>query len=237
MDDPRAFLESLFRAAVTAALPEHCLPPHLPGPGPGRTLVLGAGKAAARMAAVLEQHWPGDPVRLEGLVVTRHGQAVPTRHIEVVEAAHPVPDAAGERAARRMLALTRGLTARDRVIVLISGGGSALLPLPAPGLTLADKQALSRALLRSGATIGEINTVRRHLSAIKGGRLAAACHPAPVHSLLISDVAGDAPWDIASGPPWPIPPGARTRWPFCAVTTSRSRRRCAPTWRSRPAKP
>ncbi|HCE39092.1 MAG TPA: glycerate kinase, partial [Alcanivorax sp.] len=156
--------------------------------------------AAARMAAVLEQHWPGDPVRLEGLVVTRHGQAVPTRHIEVVEAAHPVPDAAGERAARRMLALTRGLTARDRVIVLISGGGSALLPLPAPGLTLADKQALSRALLRSGATIGEINTVRRHLSAIKGGRLAAACHPAPVHSLLISDVAGDAPWDIASGP-------------------------------------
>ncbi|MFP1677740.1 glycerate kinase [Alloalcanivorax sp. C16-2] len=200
MKNPRAFLESLFHAAVTASLPEHCLPPRLPGPAPGRTLVLGAGKAAAHMAAVLEQHWPGDPACLEGLVVTRHGQAVPTRHIEVVEAAHPVPDAAGEQAARRMLALAEGLTAEDRVIALISGGGSSLLPLPAPGLTLADKQALSRALLRSGATISEMNTVRRHLSAIKGGRLAAACHPAPVHSLLISDVPGDAPWDIASGP-------------------------------------
>lgn len=200
MNSPRAFLKTLFDAAVASALPEHCLPPHLPAPGPGRTVVIGAGKAAARMAAVLERHWRGDADKLEGLVVTAYGQAVPTRQIEVVEAAHPVPDETGERAARRMLEKVRGLTADDRVIALISGGGSSLLPLPAPGLTLADKQALARALLRSGATIGEINTVRRHLSAIKGGRLAAACHPAPVTTLLLSDVPGDAPYDIASGP-------------------------------------
>ena len=202
---PRPFLESLFHAAVEAALPEQCLPPHLPEPGPGRTVVLGAGKAAARMATVLEQHWLEKHgaealARLEGLVVTRHGQALPTRRIEVLEAAHPVPDAAGEQAARRLLALAEGLTADDRVIALISGGGSSLLPLPAPGLSLDDKQTLGRALLRSGATIGEINTVRRHLSAIKGGRLAAACAPAPVRTLLLSDVPGDAPHDIASGP-------------------------------------
>ena len=205
MIPPRPFLESLFQAAVDAALPEQCLPPHLPAPGSGRTMVLGAGKAAARMATVLEAHWleryGADALdTLEGLVVTRHGQALPTRRIEVLEAAHPVPDAAGERAARRMLALAERLTAEDRVIALISGGGSSLLPLPAAGLTLDDKQALGRALLRSGATIGEINTVRRQLSAIKGGRLAAACAPAPVLSLLLSDVPGDAPHDIASGP-------------------------------------
>ncbi|WP_101674700.1 glycerate kinase type-2 family protein [Alloalcanivorax mobilis] len=205
MDNPKAFLKSLFDAAVAAALPERCLPAHLPEPAAGRTVVIGAGKAAARMAAVLEKHWLEQHGRsasetLSGLVVTAYGQAVPTRFIEVLEAAHPVPDEAGERAARRMLEKVAGLTADDQVIALISGGGSSLLPLPAPGLTLDDKQTLGRALLRSGATIGEINTVRRHLSAIKGGHLAAACHPAAVTTLLISDVPGDRPWEIASGP-------------------------------------
>lgn len=149
------------------------------------------------MAQAVEAHWPGP---LSGLVVTRYGHGVPCRHIEIVEAAHPVPDEAGLLAAQRMLDLVSGLTADDLVLCLISGGGSALLPLPLPGLTLADKQAVSRALLRSGATISEMNCVRRHLSAIKGGRLAAACHPAKVVTLLISDVPGDPPCDIASGP-------------------------------------
>lgn len=197
MNDPRAFLRRLFDAAIAAADPARCLPPHLPKPGPGRTLVIGAGKAAARMAQVLEQHWSGP---LQGLVITRYGHAVPTRHIEVVEAGHPLPDQAGERAARRILERVRGLSADDQVIALISGGGSALLALPAAGLTLAAKQTLSATLLRCGASIGEINTVRRHLSAIKGGRLAAACHPARVLTLMISDVPGDHPFDIASGP-------------------------------------
>ncbi|MCB1886330.1 MAG: glycerate kinase [Rhodocyclaceae bacterium] len=195
--DPRAILREMFDAAVRAAQPEHSLPPLLPEPPTGRTVVIGAGKGSAEMARVLEAHWPGE---LGGLVVTRYGYAVPCRRIEIVEAAHPVPDAAGEAAARRMLELVTPLGADDLVICLISGGGSALLPLPAEGLTLADKQAINRALLNCGATIGEMNCLRRHLSAIKGGRLAAACHPARVVNLLVSDVPGDRPADIASGP-------------------------------------
>jgi len=194
---PRELLAAMFAAAVNSAQPEHCVPPHLPAPPTGRTLVIGAGKASAAMARVLERHWPGP---LEGLVVTRYGYAVPCERIEIVEAAHPVPDAAGREAAARMLAMMAGLSADDLVICLISGGGSALLPLPGAGVTLEDKQAISRALLKSGASISEMNCVRRHLSAIKGGRLAAACHPARVVNLLISDVPGDNPMDIASGP-------------------------------------
>jgi len=194
---PRDLLQALFAAAVNAAQPEHCIPRFLPAPPTGRTLVIGAGKASAAMARVLEQHWPGE---LSGLVVTRYGYAVPCERIEIVEAAHPVPDAAGREAAGRMLALVQGLGPDDLVICLISGGGSALLPLPGEGVSLEDKQAINRALLKSGATISEMNCVRRHLSAIKGGRLAAACHPARVVNLLISDVPGDNPMDIASGP-------------------------------------
>jgi len=174
-----------------------CLPPLLPPPPKGRTLILGAGKASAQMARAVEQVWQGD---LSGLVVTRYGYKVPTRSIEIVEASHPVPDAAGMEAARRILDLTKNLSADDLVVCLISGGGSALLALPAEGITLEDKQTLNKALLRSGATITEINCVRRHLSAIKGGRLAASCHPARVVTLVISDVPGDNPVDIASGP-------------------------------------
>ncbi|WP_145651606.1 glycerate kinase type-2 family protein [Pseudoduganella lurida] len=194
---PAALLRRMFDAAVAAAQPALCLPPHLPAPPRGRTLVIGAGKASAEMARVVEQHWPG---ALAGLVVTRYDYGVPCERIEIVEAAHPVPDAAGMAAAQRMLALVKGLTADDLVICLISGGGSSLLALPDPSLDLAIKQDINRALLRSGATIGEMNCVRRHLSAIKGGRLAAACHPARVVTLLISDVPGDDPADIASGP-------------------------------------
>ena len=195
--DRKQLLRAMFDAAVAAAQPAICLPPCLPLPPKGRTLVIGAGKASAAMARVLEDHWPGP---LEGLVVTRYGYEVPCRRIEIVQAAHPVPDAAGQRASERILEKVRGLTAHDLVIALISGGGSSLLVAPGPGLTLADKQAVNTALLRSGATISEMNCVRRHLSAIKGGRLAAACHPARVLTLLISDVPGDAPLDIASGP-------------------------------------
>lgn len=196
-DAARQLLRQMFDAAVASALPRHCLPPHLPASPAGRLLVVGAGKAAATMARAVEEHWPGP---LSGLVVTRYGHAQPCQRIEVVEAAHPVPDAAGEAAARRMLVLVKGLSAEDLVLCLVSGGGSALLPLPLPGLTLADKQALNRALLASGADIAEMNCVRRHLSAIKGGRLAAACAPARVLNLLISDVPGDDPVNIASGP-------------------------------------
>ncbi|MFD1625490.1 glycerate kinase type-2 family protein [Azospirillum griseum] len=196
-DSPRALLRRLFDAAVNAAQPNHCLPPHLPEPPKGRLVVIGAGKASAAMARAVESHWPGP---LSGLVVTRYGYAVPCDRIEIVEAAHPVPDAAGLDAARRVMETVRGLTADDTVLCLMSGGGSALLALPLDGVTLEDKQAVSRALLRSGATISEINCVRRHLSAVKGGRLAAACHPARVVTLLISDVPGDHPGDIASGP-------------------------------------
>jgi hydroxypyruvate reductase len=193
----RELLEAMFKAAIAAAQPDKCVPPHLPVPPRGRLVVVGAGKASAAMARAVERHWPG---KLEGLVVTRYGYAVACERIEIVEAAHPVPDAAGQHAAARMLDLVSGLTADDTVLCLISGGGSSLLPLPLAGITLGDKQAVSRALLASGASIGEMNCVRRHLSAIKGGRLAAACHPARVLTLLISDVPGDQPCDIASGP-------------------------------------
>ncbi len=197
MIEPRMLLRQMFDAAVEAAQSSHCLPPHLPAPPRGRTLVIGAGKASAEMARVVEQHWPGE---LSGLVVTRYGYAVPCERIEIVEAAHPVPDEAGQAAARRILGLVAGLSADDLVICLISGGGSSLLVLPGDDLHLADKQEINKALLKSGATIGEMNCVRRHLSAIKGGRLAAACYPARVVTLLISDVPGDDPADIASGP-------------------------------------
>jgi glycerate 2-kinase len=195
--EPKQLLRQMFDAAVAAAQSSHCLPPHLPAPPQGRTIVIGAGKASAEMARVVEQHWPGP---LTGLVVTRYGYAVPCERIEIMEAAHPVPDEASVLAAERILALVSGLTADDLVICLISGGGSALMVLPGEGLSLHDKQAINRALLKSGATIGEMNCVRRHLSRIKGGRLAAACHPARVVTLLISDVPGDDPADIASGP-------------------------------------
>ncbi|WP_397408996.1 glycerate kinase [Polaromonas sp.] len=190
----------MFDAAIASAQPALCISPHLPDAqtlGTGRLIVIGAGKASAAMARAVEDNWSGP---LTGLVVTRYGYAVPCERIEIVEAAHPVPDGAGQAAAERLLQFVQGLNADDLVLCLISGGGTALLPLPAPGLTLAHKQAVSRALLKSGATISEMNCVRRHLSAIKGGRLAAACHPAKVLTLLISDVPGDDPMDIASGP-------------------------------------
>ena len=187
----------MFDAAVAAAQPALCVARHLPPAPKGRMVVIGAGKASAAMARAVEDRWQGP---LSGLVVTRYGYAVPCNRIEIVEAAHPVPDAAGEAAARRLLQLVQGLSADDLVLCLISGGGSSLLPLALPGLTLADEQALNRALLASGAPIGEMNCVRRHLSAIKGGRLAAACRPARVLNLLLSDVPGDDPIDIASGP-------------------------------------
>ncbi len=193
-------MRAMFDAAIASAQPSLCVPPHLPEPqalGRGRLIVVGAGKASAAMARAVEDHWPGP---LSGLVVTRYGYAVPCERIEIVEAAHPVPDGAGLAAARRTLDLVQGLRPDDLVLCLISGGGSSLLPLPAPGLTLDDKQAINRELLQCGATIGEMNCVRRHLSAIKGGRLAAACHPARVLTLLISDVPGDDPGNIASGP-------------------------------------
>jgi hydroxypyruvate reductase len=189
----------MLKAAVDAASPALCVPPHLPTPPRGRTLVVGAGKAAAAMAAAVEAHWPLEKP-LSGLVVTRYGHGTPCKRIEVVEASHPVPDAAGQTAARRILELVQGLTADDLILCLISGGGSALLSAPAHGLTLADKQAINGALLRSGAAIGEMNCVRKHLSSIKGGRLAAAAAPTPMLSLLISDVPGDDPSVIASGP-------------------------------------
>jgi len=204
---PRDFLRQLYEAAVQRALPLHNTAAFLPPPPKGRTLVLGAGKAGGAMAQAVEALWPAD-APLSGLVVTRYGhvpprpQGLPAR-IEVVEAAHPVPDAAGLAAAERILALTQGLTADDLVLCLISGGGSALLTLPAEGLTLADKQAINKALLRSGANIAEMNCVRKHLSRIKGGRLAAACAPARVVTLTISDVPGDDPSIIASGPTVP----------------------------------
>lgn len=193
----RELLQRMFGAAVEAAQPAHCIAPWLPAPPRGRTLVIGAGKASAAMAQALERHWPGP---LTGLVVTRYGYAVPCERIRIVEAAHPVPDAAGLEAACQLLELVQGLSEDDLVICLVSGGGSALLPLPGEGVSLEDKQAINRALLASGASISEMNCVRRHLSAIKGGRLAAACHPARVLNLLISDVPGDNPMNIASGP-------------------------------------
>ena len=202
--DPRRFLEHLYRVAVVRALPLHNTAAYLPPPPKGRTLVLGAGKAAGAMAHAVEAFWPAD-ASLSGLVVTRYGHLPPRpdglpQRIEVLQAAHPVPDAAGLAAAERILALTQGLTADDLVLCLISGGGSALLSLPAQGLTLADKQRINHDLLACGAGIGEMNCVRKHLSRIKGGRLALACAPARVVTLTISDVPGDDPSVIASGP-------------------------------------
>jgi glycerate 2-kinase len=198
--NPKDLLLSMFDAAVKAALPSVIVPSHLPKPPKGRTIVIGAGKASAAMAKAVEDNWPGP---LEGLVVTRYGHSAPCTRIEIIESSHPVPDAAGETAARRILEKVSGLTADDLVIALISGGASALMPLPAGTLTLADKQAINKALLASGASIDEMNCVRKHLSAIKGGRLAAAAHPARVVSLLISDVPGDDPSVIGSGPTVP----------------------------------
>jgi glycerate 2-kinase len=199
----RQLLRDMFEAAIAAASPDKAVPANLPEPPAGRTIVVGAGKAAASMARAVETRWPPDKP-LSGLVVTRYGHGVgPLRRIDVVEAAHPVPDAAGQKAAGRILDLVRGLGPEDLVLCLISGGGSALLSLPARGITLDDKQALNKALLRSGANIHEINCVRKHLSAIKGGRLAVAAAPARIVSLIVSDVPGDDPSVIASGPTTP----------------------------------
>ncbi|HWB52496.1 MAG TPA: glycerate kinase [Stellaceae bacterium] len=195
-------MRALFDAALAAADPDWAIAQAMPRPVAGRTVVVGAGKASAAMARAFEALWQGP---LEGLVVTRHGHAAPCRRIEIVEASHPVPDAAGQQAARRILDLARGLGPDDQLVFLVSGGGSALLALPAAGLTLEDKQAVTRELLRCGATIGEINTVRKHLSAIKGGRLAAAAAPAQIVTIAISDVPGDDPAVIASGPTVPDP--------------------------------
>ena len=195
--NPNALLRSLFDVAVKSADPSQCVPPHLPAPPKGRTVVVGAGKAAASMARAVEQHWPGE---IDGIVVTRYAHAVPCQRIEVVEAAHPVPDQHGIDAAQRILETVQGLSGDDLVVFLASGGGSALLTAPGPGITLEDKQDLNRALLKSGANITEMNTVRKHLSALKGGRLALAAAPATVITLAISDVPGDDPAVIASGP-------------------------------------
>jgi glycerate 2-kinase len=203
--DTRALLRKMFDAAIAAAAPDNAVPANLPPPPRGRTIVVGAGKAAASMARAVEAHWPASRP-LSGLVVTRYGHGVgPLKRIEVVEASHPVPDVAGREAAQRILDLVRGLGPDDLVLCLISGGGSALLSLPAPGIELADKQAINRALLNSGAAISDMNCVRKHLSAIKAGRLAAAAAPAEVVSLIISDVPGDDPSVIASGPTVPDP--------------------------------
>ena len=190
-------LHSLFEAALDVAQPNRCVPRHMPSPVAGKTIVIGAGKASAAMAQSFEQNWKGE---LSGLVVTRYGYAVPCEQINIVEAAHPIPDENGLNAAQAMLDLVSNLTDQDQVVVLISGGGSALLPLPYEDMTLKEKQDVNNALLRCGANIVEINTVRRHLSKIKGGRLAAACYPAKVTTLLISDVPGDDLSAIASGP-------------------------------------
>lgn len=197
-DNAKGLLETMFAAAVEAVSPERVVAPHLPPAPAGRVLVLGAGKASAAMAEAVERAWPR--ADLHGLVVTRHGHGAPCRKIEIVEAGHPLPDAAGETAARRILALAAAAGPDDLVLALISGGGSSLLTLPAPGLTLEDKRAVNLALLRSGAPIGEINCVRKHLSAVKGGRLALAAAPARLLTLIISDVVGDDPALVASGP-------------------------------------
>ncbi|MCM2287417.1 MAG: glycerate kinase [Sulfuritalea sp.] len=201
----RALLRDLFEAAVTAADPARCLPAWLPAAPKGRTVIVGAGKAAAAMARAVEEHWQGDPQQLSGIVVTRYGHGAPTRRIEVVEASHPAPDEAGQRAAARLLQAVGGLTADDLVLVLLSGGGSALLAAPMAGISLAEKRGVTKALLASGASIGEINCVRKHLSALKGGRLALAAAPARVVTLAISDVPGDDLSTIASGPTVPDP--------------------------------
>lgn len=203
IENPRQFLLDLYSSAISAVSAAKCLPQFLPRPQPGgRTIVIGAGKGAAAMAKAVEDHWHGD---LSGLVVTRYEHGLECKHIEVVEASHPVPDAAGRDAARRMLEMVHGLTEKDLVLCLISGGGSALLALPAKNISLEEKQQINRQLLRSGASISEMNCVRKHLSDIKGGRLALACAPAKVVTLMISDIPGDDPGIIASGPTLPDP--------------------------------
>jgi len=198
--DPKTFLTSIFEATVAAADPQRTIRDHLPAKPKGRTIVIGAGKGSAQMAAAFEKAWDGP---IEGLVVTRYGYAAPCERIEIVEAAHPVPDEAGLTASRRLLEMVSGLTADDLVVALISGGGSALLPSPAKGLTLADEIAVNEALLASGAPIAAMNTIRKHVSGIKGGRLAAAAWPAKVVSLVVSDIPGDNPALVASGPTIP----------------------------------
>ena len=224
-------LQALFEAALEAVSAESRIAAHLPPPVPGRTLVVGAGKAAAAMARAVELHWQGD---LLGLVVVPYGHGVSCDRIKVIEAAHPVPDHAGQAAAERTMAMAAPLTENDQLLALMSGGGSALLALPAPGLTLAHKQALSKALLQSGATINEMNAVRKHLSAIKGGRLARVAHPARVITLVISDVPGDDPAIVASGPTLPD----RTSTIDAMETLSRYRLKPPPpitAWLSDPA--
>ena len=200
MTDPKNFLTSIFNAAVAAADPEKTIRNHLPARPKGRVIVIGADKGSAQMAAAFERVWDGP---IDGLVVTRYGYGARCERIEIIEAAHPVPDAAGLEASRRLLDKVQGLTADDLVVALISGGGSALLPSPAPGLTLADEIAVNEALLASGAPIAAMNTIRKHVSTIKGGRLAAAAHPARVVSLVVSDIPGDNPALVASGPTVP----------------------------------
>jgi len=199
-DNNANMLRAIFQAAIAAADPALSLKPHLPAPGKGRNIVIGAGKAASSMAAALEAAWPD--VALEGVVVTRYGHKTPTQKITVLEAAHPVPDEASEAAARQIMAAVQNLRPEDQVIALISGGASALLTLPAPGLTLEDKKLVNKALLASGAPIGTMNRIRKQLSAVKGGKLAAACAPAKLVTLAISDVPGDSPAIIGSGPTW-----------------------------------
>jgi glycerate 2-kinase len=198
--DPKSFLAAIFNAAVAAADPQRTIRDHLPATPKGRTIVIGAGKGSAQMAAAFEKVWDGP---IEGLVVTRYGYGASCQRIEIIEAAHPVPDAAGLEASRRLLEKVQGLTADDLVVALISGGGSALLPAPAEGLTLADEIAVNEALLASGAPIAAMNTIRKHVSTIKGGRLAAAAYPAKLVSLVVSDIPGDNPALVASGPTVP----------------------------------
>ena len=204
--EPQNFLLSVFDAAVAAAQPSLCVPNYLPNPPAenslGKTVVIGGGKAGAAMAAAVEKHYPGE---VSGLVITRYDYGVPCEYIEIIEAAHPVPDQAGKAGAEKMLQLVQDLSSDDRVLCLISGGGSALMSLPAEGITLEEKQAVNQMLLKSGATINEMNIVRKHLSQIKGGRLARACAPAKLHTLVISDVVGDDLSAIASGPTVPDP--------------------------------
>ncbi|QDC02047.1 glycerate kinase [Mesorhizobium sp. 8] len=198
--NPKSFLTSVFEAAVAAADPEKTIRAHLPAKPKGKTVVVGAGKGAAQMAAAFEKAWDGP---LQGVVVTRYGYGAATSRIEVIEAAHPVPDENGLKASRRLLETVSGLSEDDLVVALVCGGGSALLPAPAPGLTLADEIAVNEALLASGAPISAMNAIRKHVSTIKGGRLAAAAWPARVVSLIVSDIPGDIPALVASGPTVP----------------------------------
>lgn len=200
IDDPRAFLTGLFDAAIAAADPEICIAANLPAPPKGRTVVVGAGKGAAQLARAFDRHWPGP---LSGVIVTRYGYAVSCERIEVIEASHPVPDEAGLAAAQRLIEAVSDLGEDDLVVALISGGGSALLPAPPEGFTLADEIALNEVLLASGAPITVMNAVRKQFSRIKGGQLALAAHPARVVSLIVSDIPGDDPAQVASGPTVP----------------------------------